>query len=46
MMALPGMEAWGEGKELALGFGVVGVIFVSFVLGIHLARDPAPEAVG
>ena len=45
-MAWPGVEAWGEGKELALGFAVIGVIFSSFILGIHLARDPAPEAVG
>lgn len=45
-MAWPGIEAWGEGKELALGFGVIGVIFLSFLLGIHLARDPAPEGAG
>lgn len=45
-MAWPGIEAWGEGKELALGLGVIGVIFASFLLGIHLARNPEPEAVG
>lgn len=37
-MVSPDLEAWGEGKELALGFAVVGVIFVSFVLGLRLAR--------
>ncbi|MDD3354905.1 nickel transporter [Zoogloea sp.] len=35
---LPELEAWGEGKELVLGLGVIGVIFLSFVLGVWLAR--------
>jgi high-affinity nickel-transport protein len=37
-MALPGVGAWGEGKELLLGCGVIAVIFTSFVLGKRLAR--------
>jgi len=37
-MVSPELEAWGEGKELALGGLVVGVVFVSFVLGLRLAR--------
>lgn len=45
-LAWPAAEAWGEGKELALGLLVVGVIFASFVVGQRLARLPAQEAVG
>jgi high-affinity nickel-transport protein len=37
-MVLPGVEAWGEGKELLLGLAVVLVIFISFVLALRLAR--------
>lgn len=44
-LALPGLEAWGEGKELALGAAVVGVIFVSFMLGLYLARQRGVEPV-
>lgn len=45
-LAWPAAEAWGEGKELALGLLVVGVIFASFVVGQRLARLPAQDAVG
>ena len=37
-LALPGLEAWGEGKELLLGAAVIGVVLASFVLGVRLAR--------
>lgn len=37
-MLSPALEAWGEGKELALGCAVVGVVFGSFLAGLRLAR--------
>jgi nickel/cobalt transporter (NiCoT) family protein len=37
-MALPGVEAWGEGRELLLGCAVIVVIFASFIMGLRLAR--------
>lgn len=37
-MVLPGIAAWGEGKELLLGAAVIGVVLASFVLGVRLAR--------
>ncbi len=40
-LALPGLEAWGEGKELMIGGGVIVVVFVSFLLGLQLARRDA-----
>ena len=43
-LALPGLEAWGEGKELALGFAVIGVIFTSFLVGVRLAGRRGPHA--
>ena len=43
-LALPGLEAWGEGKELALGFAVIGVIFTSFLVGMRLAGRRGPHA--
>lgn len=38
-MAWPELVAWGEGRELAIGLAVMGVIFASFLLGVRLARD-------
>jgi len=43
-LVLPGLEAWGEGKELALGFAVIGVIFTSFLVGTRLAGRRGPHA--
>jgi high-affinity nickel-transport protein len=40
-LALPGLAAWGEGRELLLGAGVITVVFASFLLGLHLARRSA-----
>ena len=40
-LVLPGLEAWGEGRELLLGAGVITVVFASFLLGLHLARRSA-----
>lgn len=46
-LALPGLEAWGEGKELMLGGGVIVVVFASFLVGLHLARRGGlPQGVG
>jgi len=36
-LALPAVDAWSEGKELAFGFGVIAVIAASFVLAVRLA---------
>ena len=35
---LPGVDAWTQGKQLWFGAAVVAVVFVSFVVGQHLAR--------
>ncbi|MBS0357334.1 MAG: nickel transporter [Proteobacteria bacterium] len=43
-MVLPELEIWGEGKELVLGGLVVGVVFVSFLLGLRLARGSVMES--
>jgi len=40
-LALPGMAAWSEGKELGVGLAVVAAIAVSFALAIGVARAPA-----
>jgi high-affinity nickel-transport protein len=37
-LVLPGLEAWGEGRELLLGASVIAVVFASFLVGLHLAR--------
>lgn len=37
-LALPGLEAWGEGKELLFGALVMGVVFASFLVGLYLAH--------
>ncbi|MBS0347191.1 MAG: nickel transporter [Proteobacteria bacterium] len=46
-MLSPALQAWGEGRELALGAAVVGVIFASFLAGLRLARgrDVVSESV-
>jgi nickel/cobalt transporter (NiCoT) family protein len=38
---VPSVEAWGEGKELALGTGVIIVLGASFVLAFRLTRVAA-----
>jgi high-affinity nickel-transport protein len=38
-LALPGVDAWSEGKELILGTTVVATIAASFLLAIRLARN-------
>lgn len=35
------VAAWAEGRELALGGGVIAVVALAFVLGLALARRPA-----
>ena len=40
-MLAPTLDAWGEGKALLFGAGVMAVIFSSFLLGQRLARAPA-----
>ena len=37
-LALPGLEAWGEGKELLFGALVMGVVFASLLVGLYLAH--------
>ena len=39
-LALPAVDAWSEGKEIAFGFAVVATIALSFVTARHLARRP------
>lgn len=39
-MLAPTLDAWGEGKALLFGAGVMAVIFSSFLLGQRLARVP------
>ena len=36
----PTVGAWSEGKEMALGLVIVGVIALSFLLAVRLARTP------
>lgn len=40
-LAMPGVAAWGEGKELALGLGVVAAIAIGFALAMGMSRAPA-----
>lgn len=37
-LALPTVDAWSEGKELALGAAVVAAILISYLLALRLAR--------
>ena len=39
----PTLDAWGDGKELALGLGVVGVVALSFFLALRLSRPAVAE---
>lgn len=39
----PAVDAWSEGKELALGAGLIGVVAVSFVVALRLARPVAAK---
>lgn len=43
-LALPTVEAWSEGKELALGSVVVATIALSFAAALLLARRTAAQA--
>jgi len=45
-LAMPDLDAWGEGKELAFGLAVLVVVFASFVLGLRLARGMPGRAAG
>ncbi len=40
-LALPAVDAWSEGKELAFGFGLVAIIACSFALSVRLTRRTA-----
>jgi high-affinity nickel-transport protein len=40
-LALPAVDAWSEGKELAIGSTLVAIIALSFVLAVRLTRRPA-----
>ncbi|MBI5786456.1 MAG: nickel transporter [Rhodocyclales bacterium] len=42
--SLPAIDAWGEGKDLALGMGVISVIAASFLFAMWLARRPISTA--
>lgn len=37
----PAIDAWSEGKELALGFALVTIIMLSFIVAVRLTRRPA-----
>lgn len=37
-MSWPALEAWGEGKELLLGGGLIACILVSFLVALRVAR--------
>lgn len=36
--AVPGIDAWSEGKELLFGATVVGIIIASYLLAVWLTR--------
>jgi high-affinity nickel-transport protein len=38
-MAMPGLDAWADGKELVFGGAVVSVVLLSYILGKRLAAD-------
>lgn len=40
-LAVPGVAAWGEGRELLMGASVVAIIAACFLLGWWLAGNPA-----
>ena len=39
----PTLDAWGDGKELALGLGVGGVVALSFLVALRLSRPAVAE---
>lgn len=39
-LAMPGVDAWSEGKELLFGGAVVGIVAVSFAVSLRTARAP------
>jgi nickel/cobalt transporter (NiCoT) family protein len=41
-MLSPAIDAWSEGKELAFGFALVGVIAASYFVALRLTRRPMP----
>jgi len=45
-LVLPEVDAWVEGRELALGASVVAGVIVAFGVGMTLARRRVPVAVG
>ena len=40
-LVLPGLEAWYEGRELALGGAVVAIVLAAFLVGMLAARRRA-----
>lgn len=40
---LPGVDAWGEGKELALGLAVMATVALSFLVALRWRRSPAED---
>ncbi len=38
----PEIGAWSDGKELAFGFALVAIVFLSFAFAVRLTRRPAP----
>jgi len=41
-MSLPAVDAWSEGKELAIGVAVITLIGTSFLMALRMARVRAP----
>lgn len=39
-LAVPSVNAWGDGKELSLGLSVLAIIALSFVTAVRLTRRP------
>ncbi|MFZ5512326.1 MAG: nickel transporter [Pseudomonadota bacterium] len=40
--ASPAVDAWSEGKELALGLSVIAVVVLTFLLALRFGRSAAP----
>lgn len=40
----PAVEAWSQGRELAVGLGIVGIVAASFALSLRLARPSFARA--
>ena len=41
-MLSPAIDAWSEGKELAFGFVLIGVIAASYLVAVRLTRRAVP----